>query len=305
MKRIVKDYFTFSKKERTAIFILLLLMAVFVALPYFYPDKNHPPSINKALVDFVAQAKQLSADSFVYEENSRSNFSDESRYGTTVIKETFPFDPNTIGDDAWRRLGISDKTIRTINNYRNKGGQFRQPEDLRKIWGIRKEDADRLVPYVRVERETDNRDPKTSYSKTFTTKGVPKNIDINIASEEDWALLPGIGEVLAKRIVAFREKAGGFTSAAHVKKTYGISDSVFNAIEKYLTTDARYLPKVNLNTASVYQLKDRLGIEEPVARSMVVFRKQYGPYQSVQELKKLVFLPDSVFQRIISLVSVE
>ena len=68
-----------------------------------------------------AQAKQLSADSFVYEENSGSNFSDESRYGTTVIKETFPFDPNTIGDDAWRRLGISDKTI-GITNGKNKSG---------------------------------------------------------------------------------------------------------------------------------------------------------------------------------------
>ncbi len=305
MKRIVKDYFTFSKKERTAMLILLLLMAVFVALPYLYPETNQPPKLSKSLVDFIAQAKQLSADSAAYDEDNKSNFSNESRSGTTAVKETFPFDPNTIGDEAWRRLGISDKSIRTINNYRNKGGQFRKPDDLRKIWGIRKEDADRLVPYVRVERETDARYAPTFYNKTTTAKVAPKNIDINLASEEDWALLPGIGEVLAKRIVTFREKAGGFSSTNQIKKTYGISDSVFNAIEKYLTTDSRYLPKINLNTASVYHLKSRLGIAEPVARSMVVFRQQYGPYQSVQDLKKLVFFPDSVFQRIVSLVSVE
>ena len=45
----------------------------------------------------------------------------------------------------------SDKTIHTILNYRNKGGRFKQPEDLRKIYGLQKEEADLLIPYVQIK----------------------------------------------------------------------------------------------------------------------------------------------------------
>jgi hypothetical protein len=45
----LKDYFTFSKKERTAMIILLLLIACFIAAPYLYSVKRKPPVINQAL----------------------------------------------------------------------------------------------------------------------------------------------------------------------------------------------------------------------------------------------------------------
>ena len=47
MKKIIKDYFTFSKKERIAASILLLLIGGFIALPYLIPNKKIKPSVNK------------------------------------------------------------------------------------------------------------------------------------------------------------------------------------------------------------------------------------------------------------------
>ena len=40
IKTIWKDYFTFSKKERNAVFILLFILAVIIALPLFIPPKK-------------------------------------------------------------------------------------------------------------------------------------------------------------------------------------------------------------------------------------------------------------------------
>ena len=36
-----KDYFTFSKKERVAVIILLAVIVLLVLIPFLYPDKHN------------------------------------------------------------------------------------------------------------------------------------------------------------------------------------------------------------------------------------------------------------------------
>ncbi|WP_369668949.1 ComEA family DNA-binding protein, partial [Enterococcus faecium] len=52
-------------------------------------------------------------------------------------------------------------------------------------------------------------------------------MNINTASDSDWEALPGIGKVLAARIIRFRDKLGGFKTVEEIAKTYGLSDSIF------------------------------------------------------------------------------
>ena len=65
--------------------------------------------------------------------------------------EVFYFDPNTAIHSDWKRLGLRDKTIQTIQNYLSKGGKFYKPEDIGKIWGFAPSDAKRLIPYVSIK----------------------------------------------------------------------------------------------------------------------------------------------------------
>ncbi len=301
MKRIWKDYFTFSKKERIAAIALLLLIALFIAAPYFYPVKHSPPVLSKALRDFVKDSKatQLSQDSMA---EPRESFN-VSKYANEPLSFVlFPFDPNTISEREWKRLGISDKTIHTLLNYRNKGGRFKSPEDIRKIWGMKKEVADRIIPYVKIAETVSSPYPT---KKIGISNPQPSIIDINTATIEDWKSLPGIGEVLANRIMKYRERMGGFTNEAQVKTTYGISDSVFRLIAPYLRTVSETIQKINLNTISAYELRIRANIPDAVARAIIAYRQQYGPYQSVNDLKKIVFISDSLFQKIVGQVKVD
>ena len=50
----------------------------------------------------------------------------KSSYDEQIITkgELFYFDPNTISTSDWKRLGLRDKTIKTIENYLSKGGHF-------------------------------------------------------------------------------------------------------------------------------------------------------------------------------------
>lgn len=70
-------------------------------------------------------------------------------------------------------------------------------------------------------------------------------LDINAATALELESLPGIGEVLAQRIVAYREENGSFTAVEELMNVEGIGDKKFEALE-YLVE----VGKNNENTGS-------------------------------------------------------
>ncbi len=66
------------------------------------------------------------------------------------------------------------------------------------------------------------------------TSAPEERLDINQATAEQLDALPGIGEVLAERILQYREEHGGFSSTAELMEVKGIGASRFAAIEDYI-----------------------------------------------------------------------
>ncbi len=236
MKQIWKDYLIFSKKERTAVFILMGILAVMIALPLFIPPKKLQISLDENLQRQLDKYAQQNPRYSYVAYDSVPN-SDTINQKNVSIK-LFQFDPNTLDEQAFKQLGLNDKVVHTLINYRNKGGYFKAPQDIKKIYGLSNADAERLIPYIKItsskntnykkdEKPPDDK-PATSNTNYYHT------ININSATAEEWKTLPGIGEVIANRIVKFRNSMGGFKSADDVKKTYGLSDSTFNLIRPYL-----------------------------------------------------------------------
>ena len=60
-------------------------------------------------------------------------------------------------------------------------------------------------------------------------------LDLNTASAEQLQTLPGIGEVLAQRIVDFREENGPFRLADEIRDVRGIGEAIFDGIKDYIT----------------------------------------------------------------------
>jgi len=61
-------------------------------------------------------------------------------------------------------------------------------------------------------------------------------VNINTASAQQLATLPGVGEKVAARIVEYRQKSGGFKSASELVNVRGIGEKNLHRIESYLTT---------------------------------------------------------------------
>jgi len=62
-------------------------------------------------------------------------------------------------------------------------------------------------------------------------------INVNSASVTQLQELPGVGQVLAERIVEYRDKYGPFRRAEHLMLVRGISESKFRELELWITVE--------------------------------------------------------------------
>jgi competence protein ComEA len=228
-----KEWFVFTKRDRNATIILLSIISLVIILPYLVPAKKLEINIDKNLQQQLDAYKQeypsyKTQSSFVSAINTVVN--------DTAKKALFYFDPNTLNEEGFVKLGLPQKTIHTLINYRNKGGYFKTAEDIRKVYGLSKAEADRLIPYIQIASNANQKKEKV-VSEQIIAKAQShqyKKININTATAEDWKKFSGIGDVLANRIIKFRTSIGGFKTVDQVGKTYGLSDSVFRQIKPYL-----------------------------------------------------------------------
>ncbi len=303
-KSFASDYLSFTKKERRASVVLLSLIIIFTAIPFLFPffitEKRVDATAFKEEIATLTTKQVDSNKRF----SSRNNDEDDQPYREPYEKnyyakkdkgELFYFDPNTLDEKGWQRLGVRDKTIATIKNYVSKGGKFYKPEDIGKIWGLPIEDAKRLIPFVQIQHNyANNYAEKKLYEKP---KYVASIIDINTADTTVLIALPGIGSKLSQRIISFREKLGGFYSIEQIGETYGLPDSTFQKLKPRFSINNPSLHQININTASIDEMKIHPYLRYAVANAIVQYRMQHGSYVAVDDIKKIMLVTDDIFNK--------
>lgn len=77
---------------------------------------------------------------------------------------------------------------------------------------------------------------ETSPIREVTPSVIVFPININSASKEEIMALPGVGEVLASRILAYREEHGSFAEAAELMNVEGIGEKRLEEMLDLITT---------------------------------------------------------------------
>jgi hypothetical protein len=205
--------------------------------------------------------------------------------------ELFFFDPNTISDMDFHRLGITDKQIRTIRNYQDKGGSFQSKTDFLKIYGLTDHQKNTLSEYVRIEKkeiEKHNMDPVTEV----------KTIDLNSADSTELELLPGIGDKLSKRIVKYREMLGGYYSLSQLKEVYGLNEQTIRLISPNLTIDPDKIKKIDWNFSDAFELSKHPYLRNNLSKQIVKFRSKYGSISNLEILRDSMILNIAEYNRL-------
>lgn len=112
-------------------------------------------------------------------------------------------------------------------------------------------------------------------------------IGMNLSDTADWAALPGIGPVLSRRIVVYRNRLGGFIQIDQLMEVYGISPLLFDKLKPYLRIDTLLLRTINVNTASLSRLRNHPYLDYYKARAIVDGRRSNKRFNQIDELLKL------------------
>lgn len=308
---LAKDYFTFSKKERMGIVALLVVTICFLLFTRYYPV-NKPKQICKDAFQQELAQLSITIDSSKkqypqYKDNDREDYF-QPKYSSSSIEskpQLFSFDPNTLDEAGWKKLGVKEKTIATIKKLTSKGFRFKQPDDIKKVYGIKQEDAEKLLPFVKIESTiavSNNANSSTTAATNFSKSPAAYKhsiVEINSADTTQFIALPGIGSKLANRIVIFRDKLGGFISVDQVGETFGLPDSTFQKIKPRLQLSTASIKKLNINSADINVLKNHPYIRWQIANAIVNYKAQHGNFSKLDQLKDIHIITEEIFNKMV------
>jgi len=101
----------------------------------------------------------------------------------------------------------------------------------------------------KIERKQNDFSNKEDEKKSITL------INLNKAGLKDLKTIYGIGDVLAKRIVKFRDKLGGYYTISQLKEVYGIDSTMLPTINNYINKkDSLVVNKIKVNQLEFKQL---------------------------------------------------
>jgi competence ComEA-like helix-hairpin-helix protein len=123
-------------------------------------------------------------------------------------------------------------------------------------------------------------------------------LELNTADSADFIKLSGIGPVFASRIVKYREKLGGFLTKNQLMEIYGMTDTLYQKIDSFLTLNANKIQKINLNSADFKTLINHPYIDYNATNGILKYRDQNGDYESIEDLKLLYSLDEKTIERI-------
>lgn len=150
-----------------------------------------------------------------------------------------------------------------------------------------------------------------------------ERLNINAATEEELMTLPGVTRAVARSIVEYREYIGGFKKVEDLALVSGVGATKLEQVKfeicvsskgssaQHSPSSARrdplaeqqqpqpqphlatatapampLTPRVNINTATPAQLLSVRGLTERMAASIVDYRREHGPFRSVEDLVK-------------------
>ncbi len=306
-----KDWLAFSRNEQYGIIFLSVFTVLFLIMRLVLPVvwNNEVERVDDIDHYFEITDKPASSDMAV------SNPEDKAeKYNLK------PFNPNRITVTNLYDMGLSSYVIVNWMKFLEAGGRFYKPEDVGKIYGIDSLLVLRLEKFVDFEDNNDSYQSKTLYSgidKDRTSYESESNkadshrysdnseddgisgfsssrilasqsfspININKATVEDFQQLRGIGEVYSSRIIAFRELLGGFYQIEQMSEVYGISEELFTDIKSHLTIEDGPSQKIDVNRASLRQLRNHPYVNFYQARDIVMYRKEHGLIENLKVLR--------------------
>lgn len=221
------------------------------------------------------------------------------------------FDPNTADSITLLRNGLKPWQAHNLIKYRQKGGVFRRPEDLKRLYGLTKTQYQSMRPYVRISRgkapeQMQERDtfPRDTFPKYISHKR-DTILELNTADTTQLQMLRGIGRWTAVQIVRYRQQLGGYYSPIQLREIPHINQQMLDTVLSRFTADTTLIKTLPVNRISVAQLQRHPYLSFTQAKTIYELRRNRITLHSLSDLHNIPSLPDSTISRISHYLSFE
>uniref|UniRef100_UPI004038561F helix-hairpin-helix domain-containing protein n=1 Tax=Phocaeicola coprocola TaxID=310298 RepID=UPI004038561F len=275
-----KDFFYYTKSERRVILLLLaialLLLGIWAVMEYLRPVEVP-----------VTLSESEEIDSFLanLEEQEKIRKSHTPKNEISVVLQ--PFDPNTADSVLLRQLGLPVYIVRNILKYRSKGGVFRSPESFSRIYGLKEEVYQKLKPYITIAPLVSVSHVRTDTFRQLkdTIPYIPKYeegtiVDLNKADTSILKRIPGIGSTLARMIVVYRQRLGGFYDVSQLQEVPHVGVE----LNKWFVVTPAGLHKIQVNSASLDKLRSHPYMDFYKAKAIMEYRRKRGKIKGLSQL---------------------
>jgi competence ComEA-like helix-hairpin-helix protein len=284
-RQIVREYFSFSKKDRNAVLVLAAFILVFIAAKLIVGSIELKPDpgfseIVKILEDWEVQTENSSTPG-----------------------RLFRFNPNTITEETLDSLELPAFVKRNILSYRAAGGKFNAANDVRRIYGMNDSIFSALENYIDLPAKNK---PEAMEKKEQEIKLAQLPFDPNTASENE-LLNAGLSAFQASNLLKYRENGGSFACSEDLLKIYGIDSTFFSSVEgliaiaekpaKIFVDEKETLPLLlDLNSADTAELQKLSGIGPAFATRILKYRELLGGFCNKNQLLEVYGFPEETFQ---------
>lgn len=297
-----KDFFYFSRTERQGIIILAVLIILVGTASWFIPPREvakieDNQKFEEEYAIFMASLKEREQE----KEVSSKKYQHEKR---EVILASF--DPNTADSITFLNLGLPPWMAKNILKYRAKGGRFRKQSDFQKVYGLTEKQYTTLEPYISIadipkEQDTirlfNHQEPRDTLQYYKYPSGT--TISLNQADTTELKKIPGIGSAIARMIVGYRKKLGGFYQVEQLQDIHLDTGK----LHEWLFVNKNETQRINLNKAGIERLRAHPYISFYQAKVIVEYRKKKGEIESLSQLKLYDEFSEKDFERISPYVS--
>ena len=312
----LKSIFYLHRSDRKVFLVLLFFIAI--CFGFIIIVGNDTTTTADATNDSVKVQK-------------RSSFSNKEQLPEVITaegKHLFAFDPNTASAEQLQQLGLAPYQVRNIIKYRSKGGVYRSPMDFARLYGLTRKQYRELEPYITIgddyepastlasvqayiaKKEADKQAAHAAYEayKMQNTYKPYKGNDrdtlryplklkigehINLATADTTQLkkVPGIGSGWARAIVNYSKRLGGYENVGQLQEIEGFPEEAL----PYFSITNPQTEKINLNTATLAQLRKHPYMNFYQAKAICDYRRLKGKLTNLSQLRLLKdFTPEAI-----------
>jgi len=290
-----KSYFWYNKRQRNGILFLIILIVVLQGI-YFFIDSSFENEMNSDVSEIDQYQQQIDSLKKIQQGKKKENI--------------YPFNPNYITDFKGYQLGMSLEEIDKLLKFRSSGKFINSAKEFQNITEVNDSLLSIIAPYFKFPEWVSQKSSKQN--STFSNKKItkPKNIiidhDINKVTIDQLKKLKGIGDKLAKRIIAYRNLLNGFSFNDQIYEVYYLDKEVANRVLKhYWVIQKPLIKKTNINKATFKEMLHLPYLDYDLTKKIFNYKDINDDFSNLEDLKKIDSFPTNKFERIVLYLTVD